>query len=94
MDLVREWQLKYYQATDFAYSELLDYYPRFGNYNRFEKFVILNLVIIAAYLIISCLRSFSFKRISNRVMKFVFTLGPVKNRLNNDLEKARHEILA
>ncbi len=62
-----------------AYTELLDVWPRFDNYNHFEKFVILNLVIIAIYLICSFIASFSPKAIYEKIMKIVFDLPPIKN---------------
>jgi hypothetical protein len=86
--------LKYYHATEEVYAQFLTYYPRFDNYNHFEKFVILNLAIIAVYIVLSCIRSISPKRIYNRGAKFVFSLGPVRRELQKNLEKARVEILA
>jgi len=69
-------------------------YPRFDNYNRFEKFVILNLTVIALYIVVSFIRSISPKRIYNWAAKFVLGFGPVRRELEKNLEKVRVEILS
>jgi hypothetical protein len=93
-EIIAEWQLKYYSATDYLYGEFTTYYPRFDNYNRFEKFIILNLVVIAIYIVFTFLSSFSIKRIYKKVVKFVFSFGPIRREVAKNLDKARTEILA
>lgn len=92
--ILSEWQLKYYSAVDFLYALLLSYYPRFDNYNQFEKFIILNLVVIATYIVCSWVASISPRRIKTAIIRLVFSLGPVKKEVAKNLEKARTEILA
>lgn len=92
--LLLEWQLKYYSATEYLYALLLSYYPRFDNYNQFEKFIILNLLIIASYIVYSFITSISPRRIKAAVIRFVFSFGPIKKEVAKNLEKARTEILA
>lgn len=86
--------MKYYQATEEVYAQFLTIYPRFDNYNRFEKFVMLNLAVVALYLVVSCIRSISPKRIYNRVAKFALGIGPVRREIEKNLEKVRVEILS
>ena len=92
--ILSEWQLKYYSAVEYLYALLLSYYPRFDNYNQFEKFIILNLAITAAYILYSTLVSISPRRIKAAVIRLVFSLGPIKKEVAKNLEKARTEILA
>lgn len=92
--ILSEWQLKYYSAIDYLYALLLSYYPRFDNYNQFEKFIILNLLIIATYILCSWVNSISPKRIKTAIIRLVFSLGPVKKEVAKNLEKARADILA
>ena len=72
-----------------AYSSLITCYPRFDNYNYFEKFVILNLVVIGLYLLLSFLASFSIKNLYAKLMKLVFDLPPVRKYILSEVEKAR-----
>lgn len=92
--ILSEWQLKYYSAIDYLYALLLSYYPRFDNYNQFEKFIILNLLIIATYILCSWVNSISPKRIKTAIIRLVFSLGPVKKEVAKNLEKVRADILA
>jgi hypothetical protein len=34
-EILTGWKLKYYSASTLLYEELIVYYPRFDNYNRF-----------------------------------------------------------
>jgi hypothetical protein len=49
----------------------------------------LNLLIIALYLVLACLRSLSPKRIYNRAAKIIFSLGPVRQKFTTLLAKAK-----
>lgn len=92
--ILSEWQLKYYSAIDYLYVLLLSYYPRFDNYNQFEKFIILNLLILATYILYSWVTSISPKRIKAAIVRLIFSFGPIKKEVAKNLEKARTEILA
>lgn len=88
-DLITEAQFKYYAFTDYLYGELIVYYPRFDNYNRFEKFIILNLIVIASYIILSIPYFSTLKNIYKKVVRLVFSLGPIRKEVAKNLEKAR-----
>ena len=72
-----------------SYSRLITSYPRFDNYNYFEKFIILNLVVIGLYLLLSFLTSFSIKSLYAKLMKLVFDLPPIRKYILSEVEKAR-----
>lgn len=72
---------------------MIGYYPRFDNYNRFEKFIILNLIVIASYIILSIPLFATLKSIYKKVVKLVFSLGPIRKEVAKNLDKARAEIL-
>ena len=72
-----------------AYGRLINTWPRFDNYNHFEKFIILNLVIIGLYLILSFLTSFSFRNMYAKLMRLVFDLPPIRKYILSEVEKAR-----
>ena len=59
------------------------------NYNHFELFIILNLIIIGTYLLTTWIASFSLKRVYGKVMKLVFDLPPIKKYLMSEVEKNR-----
>ncbi len=88
-DLITEVQLKYYALTEHLYAELINYYPRFDNYNRFEKFIILNLIVFAFYIILSIPYLATIKSLYKKVVQLVFSLGPIRKEVSKNLEKAR-----
>jgi len=80
-DIIALLLLNYHKYVEEIYSYILQYWPRLDNYNHFDKFVILNLIIIAVYLIINTISSFSIVRIYRRVMKTIFSFGPIKGKV-------------
>lgn len=72
-----------------SYSRLITTWPRFDNYNYFEKFIILNLIVIGIYLFLSFIASFSIKSMYAKIMKLVFDLPPIRKYILSEVEKAR-----
>ena len=85
--------VQYDRIKQETYEQLIHFWPRLDNYNHFEKFIILNLLIIATYLTFSFIKSFSIQGIYAKFMKLVFDLPPVRNYIYKELEKARKEVL-
>lgn len=85
--------LQYDHLKQDAYTQLLTVWPRFDNYNHFEIFVILNLLIIATYLVFSFISSFSLKSFYSKFMRLVFDLPPIRKYILTEVEKARKEVL-
>lgn len=80
------WLLTHYDhLKQEGYGLLTLYWPRFDNYSYFDKFVILNLIIIGTYLIFSFFASFSIKRLYERIMKIIFNLPPIRRKIKEDL---------
>jgi len=79
--------------VEWSYTSALIYYPRLDNYTHFEKFIILNLIIIGIYLVFTTIARFSIYRIYNRIMTFIFNIGPIRRRLMEEIEKGKKGIL-
>jgi hypothetical protein len=75
----------YYSLVEWSYASALVYYPRLDNYNRFEKFLILNLLVIGLYLLYTTVANFSIYRVYSRFMTFVFNLGPIRRKLMEEM---------
>ncbi len=84
----------YYRTTQYLYSKLLSSWPRFDNYNHFDKFVILNLTILASFIAYSCITSFNYKNIYLYIVKLIFSLPFVRKEVQKNLKDIGEAILA
>lgn len=68
-------------------------YPRFDNFNHFEKFLLLNLVVISSFILVSFFCSINPKAIYRGIVRWVFTFGFVRRGVAEELQKVRDKIL-
>jgi hypothetical protein len=72
---------KYHHCTHIVYSQVLGVFPRFDNWNRFEKFILLNLIILLAFFFVQLWNAFSIKGIKKSVSKQLFKLPFIKAKV-------------
>lgn len=75
------------------YVRLLAFWPRFELYNSFERFIILNLLIIGIYLVLSFISSFTLKGFYTRLMKMVYDLPPIRRYILKEKDKLIRKVL-
>ena len=86
--------LHYHQGGAWAWECLLQVWPRLANYNPFELFVLLNLGILAAFIIINFVSKISIVAVYKKLIRALFSMGPIKGKVQAQIEKAKKDILA
>jgi hypothetical protein len=74
------------------YSEVVSVFPRFDNWNRFEKFVLLNLTILVLFFVAQLWKAFSFKGIKKTVSRQLFKLPFIKAKIEKDLKEMKLQV--
>lgn len=86
--------LRYHQVTELAWAHLLQVWPRLANYNPFELFILLNLIVMGAFIILNLLAKLSPVAAYKRILRGIFAMGPIRGKVQAEIDKAKKEILA
>ena len=76
------------------YSEVISVFPRFDNWNRFEKFVLLNLTVLALFFVSQLWKAFSLKGIKKTVSRQLFKLPFIKAKVEKDLKEMKLQVVS
>lgn len=76
------------------YSEVVSVFPRFDNWNRFEKFVVLNVVVLLLFFVAQAWRAFSLKGIKKSLSRKLFKLPFIKAKVEKDLKTMKLQVVA
>ena len=74
------------------YSEVVSVFPRFDNWNRFEKFVLLNLTVLVLFFVAQLWEAFSLKGIKKTVSRQLFKLPFIKAKVEKDLKEMKLQV--
>ena len=95
MEKYLEWTFSQYDRLKEAlFLRLVDCWPRFELYNHFERFVILNLVVIGIYLLLSFFAEFTLKGFTAKLFKMIYDLPPIRNYILREKDKIFEKVLS
>lgn len=72
-----------------AASEIVRYWPQAAFLNRFEIFLVVNLLIIALFIVERILKALNPVSLYHKIVRFSFGLPFVKAKMNSELDKAK-----